>query len=139
MYLEKKKKKKNQRPHSFSLLLYSIFFLFLAVLWEPVRIMNSLFISVLFVKGLPRSRSLIYRQRHSESVRGESIYKHKHFLSWGLCPPPPPTSLGSVCVCILILPTQNLAIFNNFFVTLHMMLVALSMCLRVGAGIMGGS
>ena len=48
------------------------------------------------VKGLPEvSESLICRQRHSESVRGESIYKHKHFLNWGALPPGPPFQVGA--------------------------------------------
>ena len=57
-------------------------------------------------KGLPKvSEPLIYRQRHLESVRGESVYKHRNFLNlWALatrspflggglcCPPPHPLS-----------------------------------------------
>ena len=45
---------------------------------------------LIFVKGLPRSQSLSsIGSVTQESVRGESLYRHKHFLNWGALPPGP--------------------------------------------------
>ena len=66
---------------------------------RPFREKNLLKITGIWVgrifKGMPKlAESLIYRHRHLESVRGESIYKHKNVLNWEALPPGPPFRWG---------------------------------------------